>query len=119
MLRSTHTPFWYWFSFLSGPITWAVHFGLIYALGEFGCISGFAEGVEWVKTGVIVATVIGLVILAGSSWLAYTHWQTSGISERQQFMAAVGLGLNLLFALVLIASAVPVFFLATCKGVTG
>jgi hypothetical protein len=69
---------------------------------------------------VTVVALFGTVAPAFAAWRAWHHTGATGQTEeggaigRSRFMALSGIGLSALFALVVLASAIPIIFLGAC-----
>lgn len=64
---------------LAGPVIWAVHFLLVYAVSEAGC-TGSGAGLELldppVPTAVtLVATAVGVLACLGTAWWGLHRWR--------------------------------------------
>jgi hypothetical protein len=105
-----------WTAMLGGPVAWALHFQISYALVKWACSRE--------QRYVLVATA--LVAAAAALSAAWLAWRCRTMSrdaseaggseiDRSYFMANVALGLDLLLALLIILSAVPPFVLSPCE----
>lgn len=95
-----------WSGILCGPIAFAINLQLRYALVPWAC----TRGSRWVVT--LVALPLIVVCIAG----AFLSWTGLRINreERVRFMAYSGLMLSAIFAITILASMIPDFFLAPC-----
>jgi hypothetical protein len=75
------------------------------------------------KTMLCIVTIIALFGTIGSAFAAWRAWHQAGATShteeggsigRSRFMALSGIGLSALFALVVLASAIPIIFLGAC-----
>jgi len=110
------TPLPLWSGILAGPVAWALDLGASYALVKWVCHTS--------RYGVLSAiTVAALVLVCGGavvSWAAFRR--TSGDEptdggrprQRARFMAILGLTLCALFALQILAGAIPHRVLDAC-----
>jgi hypothetical protein len=114
---------------LAGPIIWSVYFLAGYGLTEFVCKLGLLEfrilGLPALSAIIAGLTVAALLVTLYAGFLAYRRWQQvaadepgegqpSRLEENSQFMALAGVLLNGLFALTILLTGVPVFFLPAC-----
>lgn len=101
---------------LGGPVAWLVDLDVSYALASQACRSG--------HLGVIrLVPCLSLLVVGGAVFAAW--WSTRQTSrnaqddggrpdDRAHFMAVSGLVLSAVFALVIIAQAIPRFILGPC-----
>jgi hypothetical protein len=111
------TPLPLWVGILAGPIAWAFDLTASYALVKWVCHHD--------KYGVLpfitVASLAIVVVAAAISWTALTRTAhdvpTDGGRPRQRarFMAILGLASSALFALQIIAGAIPHWVLDACQ----
>lgn len=111
------------FAFLGGGVAWTLHLLGVYVVAEFGCIAGLGTRlvgglsiVAWLLIGVTLLT--GL-LAAAASW---TAWRAEAIlrgatatnapvePETKAFVASVSRTLNAIFAFIIAAQGVPIFF---------
>lgn len=114
--------------FVSGPVLWFAHFALIYVLVDFGCQAGIGQsriaGQDALKVLIVFATVVAALLTAISAFVSLRHWRRTGPEEadrgraenRRHFTGLISFLSNLLFTVVIIVTAVPVFFLSSCGG---
>jgi hypothetical protein len=105
-----------WSGVLGGPIVWLIFLQVNYMLTPSAYLSQN-------KTMLAIVTVIALFGTMASAFAAWRAWQRSGATSlteegdaigRSRFMALSGIGLSALFALVVLASAIPIIFLGAC-----
>lgn len=120
-------------SALVGPLSWSAFFLVGYLIAEAACIAGFWQsnvaGVSLVVLVVVaLAAVFTLISLAAAVW-TYRRWRAADEREEQTregehvqqtedlgaFLALAATGLNVLFALAIIITAVSMIFLAPCR----
>ena len=111
------TPLPLWSGILAGPVAWALDLTLSYAIVQWTCATGNGT----VLHGITPAAL--LIVAAGAlpSFLALQ--QTAGEApadggmprERARFMAILGLTSCALFALTIVAGAVPRWVLDACR----
>lgn len=117
-----------WFSLLVGPIMWSVHFLAVYLLVEVACMAG-ALRTEVFGTGLVVLLLlvmsgVALAVVVYGIYLSYRSYRRAGghslfsrdplSGSPARFMAASGLALNLVFALLIVLMAIPALFLNPC-----
>jgi hypothetical protein len=100
-----------WAGILAGPIAWIAQLSAVYPIAQLTCHAGFAPQ----HPGTIHA--ISIAALAATLTGACASWPLRGESsaQRVRFMANLGLLLVALFALVVIATWVPVFVMTNCE----
>lgn len=105
-----------WTSMLLGPIAWFLNFQIIYGFAAVACKTGKLR--LFVSCGITLAIVLGGVIL--SAWLLMMSRKrepdelTDQLQNRAHFMAVVGLLLNLMFMLTIIAQTIASIMLDPC-----
>jgi hypothetical protein len=121
-----------WFIFLGGAAAWVLHLVLAYVIVEIACQSNRLDGILF---GLPMADVFGyaLTLLAGltalvAGLLAYGRLADDprvepiddpGAHEvigRRRFMTYVGLLMNGLFLIAILAGGLPFLFLRSCSG---
>jgi hypothetical protein len=111
------TPLPLWTGILAGPIMWAIDLTASYTLVKWVCHTQ-RYGILHLVTIASLAVVIGA---AAISWIALTHTArdvpTDGGNPRQRarFMAVLGLTSSALFALQILAGAVPQGVIDACQ----
>jgi TRAP-type C4-dicarboxylate transport system permease small subunit len=105
-----------WTGVLGAPLVWLAYLQTNYALASAACHDGN-------KTPLVVVTVLALLATIGMIFLAWRIWRSAGQTAdteaggtpgRSRFMALLGLGNSVLFALVILAGIVPLAFLGVC-----
>jgi hypothetical protein len=120
-----------WFGLIAGPVVWAAHFTLTYALASTACQSGFLVdrtlfGINALTATLILITIVALAIMIYAAFLSHRNWQILrshndphliGVPEenRHRFMAFSGLALNIIFMVSVILSILPSFFFNPCQ----
>ncbi len=104
-----------WSSLWLGGIAWLLHLLTAWALAEFGCMSALAgpgpAGISWVAWGILAATVPCLLLCGLASWAGWRCGRgPMGGGETAGFFVRFGLAANPLFALIIIAQTIPVFY---------
>ena len=64
---------WMWAMFLSGPVVWLSHYGLVYLVAEAGCTGG-GPGLELLDPPVPVTLTLLTTVAAIAACLAATVW---------------------------------------------
>jgi hypothetical protein len=102
-----------WFAILVGPLTWLVYLQTVYALVASACSSQH-------RAVLLVIAAAGTVLAAGGALvggrtLARLPARSAGaMVDRARFMALLGIATSLLFALVIVAGAIPSLVLRPC-----
>ena len=105
-----------WTGILAGPLAWAADLGISYALVKWTCLSGRQEVLPLV-------TLAALALVAGGAWTSWIALRrtVSDVPEdggeprqRARFMAILGLVSSALFALTILAAAIPQGVLDAC-----
>ena len=111
------TPLPLWSGILAGPAAWAIDLTASYALVKWVCATQGYAVLHGITVGALAIVAVGAVL----SWLAFQQTRsdvpTDGGRPRQRarFMAVLGLALNALFALQIVAGAVPRWVLDACQ----
>jgi hypothetical protein len=111
------TPLPLWSGILAGPIAWAIDLTASYALVKWVCATR--------SDGVLHAITLGALAMVGGgavlSWLALQQTRTDGPADggrprqRARFMAILGLASSALFALQIVAGAIPRWVIDACQ----
>ena len=110
------TPLPLWSGILAGPVAWALDLGASYALVKWVCQTSRYEVLSAITVAALVLVCGGAVV----SWAAFKRTSgdvpTDGGRPRQRarFMAMLGLTLCALFALQILAGAIPHRVLDAC-----
>jgi hypothetical protein len=109
-----------WFGLLAGPIAWSLRLLISYPLVPVACAQGASSLLH------LVSALFLLVALAGGAvaWWSYRQLRAKERSgrggaddwtmERTRFMVLLSLLVSGLFALVIVAEWLPVFFTDPC-----
>ena len=106
-----------WTGILAGPIAWAFDLMASYAVVKWVCQTR-NHGVLDLSAIVSFAIVVAAAVI---SWIALRHSSSEGPSDggrprqRARFMAILGLATSALFALQIIAGAIPPRVLDACQ----
>ncbi len=98
---------------LAGPVAWLVQLQVSYMLVPWACARGGQVVLHLVALAMLAVAAAGL----GLAWRAARRVVGGGGapgSEVRRFVAGCGVGLSLLFLLVIVASAIPNFILRAC-----
>ena len=109
-----------WFAFLGGGVAWTAHLLSIYAIGEFGCVSGIDRtlyrGVSAVAWMILISSVLTLALAGAAAFIGYQDVSRDAKLEAPvpedeggQYLSKFGFILNTLFALIIIVETLPVF----------
>jgi CBS domain containing-hemolysin-like protein len=126
-------PWLLWFGVLGGAVAWSLHTVADWGLDETVCRSGNdSVGPIPLRVLLFVLAVVFLAISLASLAVAYLQWRRRGAATAQDgpaddevqalrqrragFMAVIGVVANVLFALMLAASAVAILILPACQG---
>ena len=102
-----------WVAVLLAPSAWAAMLGVQFSLTDEGCVSGVRAPMHAVAIAAVVLAILPAV-LAWPRWRAIEA--TSAQPERTtRFMLGLAVGSSLIFGLVTLLSAVPVWFLESCR----
>jgi hypothetical protein len=105
-----------WSGVLGGPVIWLIFLQANYMLAPSACLSQN-------KTMLAIVTVVAFFGTLASAFAAWRAWHRAGATAhtedgdaagRSRFMALSGIGLSVLFAFVVLASAIPIVFLGAC-----
>ncbi|WP_370328067.1 hypothetical protein [Euzebya sp.] len=105
-----------WIALLAGPSLWWGHFMAVYLLAEVVCEVG-AAGPAWLGLtafgwAVVAATAGALVATGVAARRTWTY--RPEVEPSIDVLLLVGIGLDGLFALAIIATAAPVLWLRPC-----
>lgn len=92
-----------------GGIAWTIHFMLIYAVSEFGCISQQA----WVNWSIVALTVVmfGLALYATIySYRLQRFYSDAGGPQTYIHLSRYGWISNAVFAFIILYQSLPVFY---------
>ncbi len=118
---------------LVGPLSWSAFFLVGYLIAEAACVGGFWQsnvaGLSLVVVVIVALAAVFTLISAGAAVWTYRRWRAADERERQTregehvqqtedlgaFLALAATGLNLLFALAIVITAVSMIFLVPCR----
>jgi hypothetical protein len=110
-----------WFAFLGGGFAWTFHLLSIYAVGEFGCVSGMGNmtyaGISKVAWMILTLSVLALAVAVAAAFVGYRdkHWDRSqkvisAEDDGGRFLSSFGFLLSSLFVFIIFVETLPVFF---------
>ena len=94
-----------WFGALAGPIMALLDQGVKYAIVQYAC-QNRAEWIFW------ATAAVSLIVTIISGIVAFPY--TASDDRRMRFMAWADVGLAAMFALVIIAMAIPDLYIHAC-----
>ena len=108
-----------WFAFLGGGVAWTFHLLAIYAVGEFGCVSGLGRnlyrGISAVAWLLIIVSVVSLVPAIAATVTGYRDARrdarTGAVSppgEGHRYLSRYGWPLNAVFSTIIFVESLPV-----------
>lgn len=118
---------------LIGPLSWSAFFIAGYLIAEAACTGGFWQtdvaGLSLVVIVIVALAVVATLVAAGGAVWAYRRWRAAERPEQQTregehmqqtedlgaFLALAATGLNALFALATIVTALSMIFLVPCR----
>lgn len=106
-----------WTGVLAGPVAWLLNLLLSYLLTDWSCNHGHAVVIHLVNVVTLLAALAGTVV-AWSAWRMAEPSKSTGAAPppgRVRFMALAGLILGIVFALAIVAQAIPPFILGPCQ----
>ena len=118
-----------WVPFLAGPVIWFAHFMLVYLLAEVLCkplrVDVQVAGLPLVSFLTVVATVVAVGAAAAFTARAYRRWQAvtgreSSAADQHDVhgptgaLAFTGFLLGVLFAVAVVFTGAPAFWLQPC-----
>jgi hypothetical protein len=106
-----------WIGILAGPAAWACDLGVSYALVKWTCSSQRDLLIRLISPASLAVVAGGAVV----SWLALRRTAADLPTDsgdpraRARFMAILGLSSNALFAVTIVAGAIPRWVLDACQ----
>jgi hypothetical protein len=106
-----------WIGILAGPVAWAFDLGVSYALVKWTCESQRDLLIHLISPASLALAAGGAVV----SWQALRHTAADVPTDggdaraRARFMAILGLTSNALFAVTIVAGAIPRWVLDACQ----
>lgn len=111
-----------WFAFLGGGISWTAHLLSLYAISEFGCVSGTDEitmlGISLVAWMLMVVSAVLLAVAVASMLVGHADAKRDegrGEADGEEtaggrYLSHVGRIFGALFSLIIAIESVPIFF---------
>ncbi len=105
-----------WIEIVGGPILWLVYLQVNYVLVPSACV---AENKQSRAVALLITLAASIVVML----LSWQSWRRAGPNSateegsatgRSRFMALSGLGISALSVLLVLSSAIPIFFLGAC-----
>jgi hypothetical protein len=114
-----------WFGVSAGPVLWSVCLGISYPMIAIGCNIGFIRpqiiGLSGIEIPVALMSIVAVLITLLAAGISWRNWHRLKDSnggnaprDRGRFMAVSGMALSILFAIVMLVEAAPIFFFAPC-----
>ena len=106
-----------WIGFFLAPAVFFAHLQLTYVLVPWACVR---NGEPWVH----VVGALSVVLAAVGAFVAWRTWQSGGRQDpgeaggampRTRMLGVLGLGLSLMFALLLMGQWMTAFFFSPCQ----
>lgn len=107
-----------WSGLLAGPVAWALHMQTNYALVPWACKTSGGTLLLY------LVTMLALLITGIGAFCAWRGWQegaglepdgSDALISRARFMGGLGLFISAMFSILIIAQAIPGFFLHPCQ----
>jgi heme/copper-type cytochrome/quinol oxidase subunit 2 len=109
-----------WFAFLGGGFAWTFHLLSIYAVGEFGCVSGMDSiayaGISMVAWMILILSAVALAVAMAAAFVGYRDKRRDNaqkVSRPEEdggrFLSSFGFLLSSLFVFIIIVETMPVF----------
>jgi hypothetical protein len=109
-----------WFAFLGAGIAWTFHLLAIYAIGEFGCVSGWGRitymGLSAVAWMILLVSVVSLAVALAGTAVGYwdsrfdsKHESPPNHDEGGKYLSSFGWILSAIFSLIIFVESLPVF----------
>jgi hypothetical protein len=107
-----------WYGFLGAPIAWTLHLLGAYAIAEFGCVGlgdspryGGVTLVSWMLLGLTGVLVLGAGGALGvAALMRQPLGEAHGIAETERYLMRSGTYLGVVFLLIILVQAIPIFY---------
>jgi hypothetical protein len=111
------SPLALWTGILAGPVAWAMDLTTSYALVKWTCSSQRATALQAIALAALAMVAGGAVLAFGALQRTTGATLADGDDSRQRarFMAILGLASCALFALTIVAGAIPWWVLDACR----
>ena len=117
-LTSRSEAMWLCAGIFAGPLIWALQMQVGYVLVQGACASGSNLTLH-------VVTVVALILVAGGAFISWRNWRQAGQQQpsgkdggpraRSNFMAVLGLSMNAMFFIAILAQGIASFVLHPCQ----
>lgn len=106
-----------WIAILTGPTIWLLSLLANFAVAPWACTLGW-------KPALFAVSLAALAFTAAAGFYAWKSWrqvgsdmpgETAGLIARERSLGLAGVALNAMFALVILAQAVPNIILRACE----
>ena len=110
------TPLPLWTGILAGPVAWALDLSISYALVKWTCANQRQLSLRFITPAALTLVAAGAVLSYFALQQTAGETPTDGGHPRQRarFMAMLGLAASALFAVAILASAIPRWVLDAC-----
>jgi hypothetical protein len=109
-----------WFAFVGAGLGWTFHLLSIYAIGEFGCVSGWGRVIYWnvsvVAWLILAVSAISLAVALAAAFVGYRDKRNDSRREESEnedeggvYLSRFGFILSVLFSLIIVVETLPVF----------
>jgi hypothetical protein len=109
-----------WFAFVGAGLAWTFHLLSIYAIGEFGCVSGWGRVLYWnvsvVAWLILLVSALSLVTAFAAAFVGYQDKRRDSRREAPDaedeggvYLSRFGFILSVLFGLIIVVETLPVF----------
>lgn len=110
------------FAFFGGAVSWLLHLVLGYGAAEGLCVAGALQGVLWGVTGIQLLLIALSVLCLGAALSALAVSRRLGVAPEEggaegngiRFVRRAGTMSNALFAVIILAQSVPIFWWGRC-----
>jgi hypothetical protein len=106
--------FLYWAGVALGPAAWAVSTQTVYSLAAHACTKSFPSTIIIAAVLVIVAAAGSIISFRAVRRDAAAEWQDAQGGRARNFMAWVGVGAGVLFALVIANQMTAALMISPC-----
>ena len=104
-------------AFLLGPLAWFLDMQISYAMVKWACEHDR-------RVVLLLIPVASLAVIAAGSWMSWSSFAQlrdtadaagAEMTDRRYFIAVAGLAMNAVFALLILTSIFPRYFLSPCE----
>jgi|GEM_PF-6017332 len=105
-----------WIPLGAAPLVWLTYLESANAIAPWGCAGGH-------RAMIAMATVMAMLAVLGACWVSWRAWRAvrpAGLlphadAQRGHFLALSAVGVSTLFALLVLASAIPIVLRQACE----